>query len=116
MPKLDISGTPVEFPFKPYDCQLTYIRGVLEALNGSVRVLSSDKCFFRFFKYFSISTYDEVACCTASGRRKQSTSSVPQRWLPVSTLLINDRRGSGSCDMDLVRVRPHVDLLADVVY
>lgn len=37
MPTLDISGTPVVFPFKPYACQLTYIRGVISALNGSVR-------------------------------------------------------------------------------
>lgn len=58
MPKLDINGTPVEFPFKPYDCQLTYIRGVLEALNGSVRNLQSSSCLFRFFKYFNFSTYD----------------------------------------------------------
>lgn len=58
MPKLDINGTPVEFPFKPYDCQLTYIRGVLEALNGSVRNLQSSSFLFRFFKYFNFSTYD----------------------------------------------------------
>ncbi|CAN0414465.1 unnamed protein product [Laminaria digitata] len=58
MPRLHINGTPVEFPFKPYDCQLTYIRGVLEALNGSVCTLSSDRPFLRFFKYFNISTYE----------------------------------------------------------
>lgn len=39
MPTIDINGTPVAFPFKPYDCQLTYMRGVLEALDGSVRGL-----------------------------------------------------------------------------
>ena len=54
MPKLDINGTPVEFPFKPYDCQLTYLRGVLEALNGSVRTLSSDRRFFNVFLFFQI--------------------------------------------------------------
>lgn len=58
MPKLDIDGTRVEFPFTPYDCQLTYIRGVLEALNGSVRTPPSDLTFFRFFKYFNFATYD----------------------------------------------------------
>lgn len=36
MPTLDINGTAVAFPFEPYDCQLTYMRGVLAALDGSV--------------------------------------------------------------------------------
>lgn len=36
MPTISIRGTPVAFPFKPYDCQLDYIGGVLEALDGSV--------------------------------------------------------------------------------
>lgn len=36
MPSIDIDGTPVVFPFKPYDCQLTYIRGVITALTESV--------------------------------------------------------------------------------
>lgn len=37
MPTIDIRGTSVAFPFKPYDCQLKYIGGVLEALDDSVR-------------------------------------------------------------------------------
>lgn len=39
MATLDIRGTPVAFPFKPYDCQLKYIGGVLEALDDSVSPL-----------------------------------------------------------------------------
>ncbi|CAM9777697.1 unnamed protein product [Sphacelaria rigidula] len=39
MPTVDINGTPVAFPFKPYDCQLTYMRGVLAALDGSTNAL-----------------------------------------------------------------------------
>ncbi|CAM9796780.1 unnamed protein product, partial [Hapterophycus canaliculatus] len=39
MPTLDIRGTPVAFPFKPYDCQLKYIGGVLEALDDSKNAL-----------------------------------------------------------------------------
>ncbi|CAM9361994.1 unnamed protein product, partial [Ascophyllum nodosum] len=39
MPSFDIDGTPVVFPFKPYDCQLTYIRGVITALNESKNAL-----------------------------------------------------------------------------
>ncbi|CAM9744689.1 unnamed protein product, partial [Scytosiphon promiscuus] len=39
MTTLDIRGTPVAFPFKPYDCQLDYIGGVLEALDESKNAL-----------------------------------------------------------------------------
>lgn len=39
MPTIDISGTSVAFPFKPYDCQLTYIKGVLTALDGAVSLV-----------------------------------------------------------------------------
>ncbi|CAN0207884.1 unnamed protein product, partial [Ectocarpus sp. 4 AP-2014] len=39
MPTLDIGGTSVSFPFNPYDCQLEYIGGVLEALNCSKNAL-----------------------------------------------------------------------------
>lgn len=43
MPTIDIRGTSVAFPFNPYDCQLDYIGGVLEALNDAV-------CFVVFFQ------------------------------------------------------------------
>lgn len=36
MPTIDIRGTSVAFPFKPYNCQLDYIGGVLEALSDAV--------------------------------------------------------------------------------
>lgn len=55
MPTIDIKGTSVAFPFKPYDCQLDYIGGVLEALNDAVCCSLNERCyvFFNFSFGFS---------------------------------------------------------------
>ena len=52
MPTIDIKGTPVAFPFKPYDCQLDYIGGVLDALNDAV--WSSLWVCLNFFEFFAL--------------------------------------------------------------
>ncbi|CAM9662475.1 unnamed protein product, partial [Choristocarpus tenellus] len=39
MPTFDINGTDVDFPFQPYDCQFTYMRSVMEALNTPTNAL-----------------------------------------------------------------------------
>jgi regulator of telomere elongation helicase 1 len=33
MPKFDIRGVVVEFPFEPYDCQLVYMERVIQSLQ-----------------------------------------------------------------------------------
>jgi Rad3-related DNA helicase len=36
---MDICGTQVHFPFKPYSCQIDYITKVLSALNSGTNAL-----------------------------------------------------------------------------
>ena len=33
MPRYDIRGVPVNFPFNAYDCQLVYMEKVIQALQ-----------------------------------------------------------------------------------
>lgn len=39
MPCCDIEGLSVEFPFKPYDVQVTYMKKVKQALDGKTNAL-----------------------------------------------------------------------------
>eukprot|EP00981_Chlorochromonas_danica_P004720 scaffold954_cov173-Ochromonas_danica.AAC.6 len=39
MPIIDVGGIPVDFPRDPYDCQVGYMRKVIEALSGGANAL-----------------------------------------------------------------------------
>lgn len=59
MPTIDIRETLVEFPFEPYECQLAYMGGVLEALDGAV---SCSSCKMHPFPYRSEPIPEPVGC------------------------------------------------------
>lgn len=33
MPKLDLDGIEVNFPFEPYECQVNYMKSVLKSIS-----------------------------------------------------------------------------------
>ena len=74
MPTIDIKGTSVAFPFKPYDCQLDYIGGVLEALNDAVCSLN-ERCVFLNF----LSAFHPYSC---GGRRNGDPRKVVSKQPP----------------------------------
>lgn len=75
MPTIDIKGTSVAFPFKPYDCQLDYIGGVLEALNDAVCCSLNERCvFFKFSFGFSPLFV------------RRPTQRRPEKWCPNNRL------------------------------
>ena len=44
--EIDISGVPVIFPFEPYNCQIKYMKKVIETLN------KVSFCFYILFFFF----------------------------------------------------------------
>ncbi|CAM9495738.1 unnamed protein product, partial [Ectocarpus fasciculatus] len=81
MPTLDIGGTSVAFPFEPYDCQLEYIGGVLEALNGSKNALLE-----------SPTGTGKTLCLLTASLAWQQRNSAMVASKPVPTQLAYDER------------------------
>jgi len=46
MPVLDLNGIDVNFPYEPYDCQINYMKSVLESITQVIYFLNFQFFFF----------------------------------------------------------------------